>query len=209
MSVNLLLNPNPETVYCNALVYNYLVPPINGLNIIEAVTVTSGNVDNVVFANIPNTYNHLKLKIYGSQVNALVGEVNMTFNGYVDNNYNYCVNFYNNTGVAVPAVGTPNVASGNVSFVTSSAPQGNIILGPLTNGLLVPGYLEVDIPFYVGNTFNKSVFVNGGYCYNNVSNRGTISIGSYTNSVAPISNLTVNIPGNLISGSYVYLYGQL
>lgn len=163
----------------------------------------TGNQDGIPFSSIPQTYNHLRLIIYGTQVYVPAGDykdIQLTFNAS-GSGYNKVV-WYQNGG-AVP------------SFSNSSG-DSYFSLGPLNGATtnvdanyIYGGLIIVDIPFYTNTTFYKNIMVtNGFYNVGSGENRLTYGFNNWASTAAVTSMfIATNVVGNFFKdGTIANLY---
>ena len=170
-----------------------------GSSALLASTVLTATQPNVVFTNIPATFNHLELRAIG-QTTTTVSYWTVQFNGDTAAHYG---------GAGIMCVGgTGNVAGAfdaqNFFGVNASAND----LSGTTAGASYMSRLEVGITDYANTSFYKAVRWTSGYA-NYTANTSTSANYTMTwGGTAAINQITVALGGGSFAiGSAFYLYG--
>lgn len=163
------------------------------MTFIQSATPTSGSV---VFSNIPATFTHLQVRVFGRAQSAGAPSLYIGFNATEFGPTNYDTHILNGTGSAAGST-----ASVNVSVVNSMI---GVFPG---SGATANVYASVvmDILDYANTNKNKVVRYLGGWDGNG---SGFVALGSgQWRQTAAINRVYVEPDGGFASGSRVNLYG--
>lgn len=160
---------------------------------------TSGSAGDseIVFANIPEGYSNLIIKLHGRGTNASTeADIRIQFNNDTGNNYDY------QAAVAYTSIDDFQVANAAYGYLgglaSASAPAGE------------SSQISVDINNYDSDTLNKTVMsLNAHRVGTGTSNYRLITASSYWRSNAPITKIKLFLSaGNFANGTVVTLYGE-
>ena len=164
------------------------------------VLVGAGGQATISFTAIPGTYKHLLLLGQFQSDNAGNDDILLTFNS--DGGVNYS---YSNGGTDYPLGGPSNPFTGGATGQTS------ILLYSATPGIAaaLPGSLRLEIPNYIGTTFNKLLTYQATAALGATGAIRTIFGSGVWLSTAAITriDLVVRVGTEFNQGSYAALYG--
>lgn len=126
-------------------------PAVDEMDLIERVIVGSGGASSITFFNIPQTYQHLQLKIIGrsNRTSATSDYFNLQLNGDTGNNYSFHV--LQGNGSAVGAGGYATQTSIELARIAAFDASANVF-----------GAVIVDLLDYTSTTKNKIIRQFGG-----------------------------------------------
>lgn len=162
-----------------------------------AETVLTSAAASIDFQNIPGTFRHLLLVVYGrgDQAGAFV-DLRLRFNG--DSATNYDHERVEITGTTVVGFETFGGTSGRLGNVPANTAGANLF-GPVT----------VDIPHYANASNNKAAIAHSGYkTGTSTGNMGIEFSTNFWRSNSAITQVTIfGSAGNLVAGTVATLYG--
>lgn len=162
-----------------------------------ARTVLAAPAASIAFANIPQTYENLRLVLMGrSNKAAASGDaVNLRFNGDTGANYNATV------------VETRNVTTTGYNYAaTNQQYLGTFPAATATANR--PGMLEIDIPAYARAVFHKVLMARSEGMTDGSTNRFFERLCALWASAAAITDITVYVSDNFAIGTVATLYGM-
>jgi hypothetical protein len=196
-----LLGANPSIQVSSLLSGSLTTPSAKGSFIpptdFESIaSFTGSNQSEIIFSSIPQTYQHLQVRMITRMSSSSTTDVLMYVNN--DSSANYSMGHYRGS---VPSTTAANFA--NESYLTALQSTGT----GSTTGLF--GVAIIDIFNYANTTKQKSMFSFYGNCHPNTSNGQIRFQGSLWRSTAAITSLKFfdSNAGNFLSGSRISLYG--
>lgn len=163
--------------------------------------ITEGTAASVTFTAIPQTYRDLQLRVRGRLNNAATSaNLAIQFNGDTGTNYSWLSTYTFSINSLVSGIvnNTTNIVAGELVAANSPANTGSA--------------LYIDIPYYNGITFLKSVQARGGIMRANGGGAGGISslsfVGWWLKTTAITSVTVAPSGGNFVDNSVVSLYGS-
>jgi len=168
---------------------------------IQTVTVTSGGSATISFSSIPQTYDHLQLRVLSKTTDTATGEDNTNFYFNSDSNFNnYRGHWLRANG---SSVSTSDLQASGYQVYTGVIPTSG------TGQTSMFGASIIDILDYTNTNKNKVVRTLNG---DNLNNTNFDFIGLYSalwNSTAAVTSITFTVPGgtNYAQYSSFALYG--
>lgn len=156
----------------------------------------SGNVASFDFTNIPATFSHLELRIFGRGTTSFSAGLTsyLRFNDDATANYSHHNLFGNGTSAFSSAGSSTNNMDASQVFADSSA-SANIY------GVVITSILD-----YRNTAKSKTIRTIGGWDGNSISGRVTLASGAWQNTGA-ITKISCLIDGSFVAGSRADLYG--
>lgn len=144
------------------------------------------------FSGIPQTFNHLLLKVMGATTRASNADIcALQINGDAGANYEW-------DGWSVAAAVAPaNDQQAGQTFVRTQFAGG-------LNGAF-PGVAEFEIPAYTLTAFDKAIHMKGGMA-NGANSSLSAGVGTWHNTVA-VNRLTLSNQAQFAIGTAAFLYG--
>jgi hypothetical protein len=165
-------------------------------------TTLSSTTSSITIGGIPNTYEHLQLRIYARSTLAGTSSDNIAFRINGDTGSNYSTHNLYGTGAGAFSAAFAGLSYGYLpSVISSSGNLANTFAGVI-----------VDLLDYASSTKNKTIRALGGFDENANSggsvydNRIQLS-SAFWNSTAPLNSIVFGTSASFASGTTFALYG--
>lgn len=169
-------------------------PAVDEMDLIERVTVGAGGTGGITFSSIPQTYQHLQLRVIGRSTESATRS-SLYIAANADYGSNYAYHHLTGDGSTASASGTANGGIAGAYRALSGATAGASIFGAAV----------VDILDYTSTTKNKTFRMLSG---NDNNGNGEVTFSSSVwRSTATITLLVVSTNFNLAQYSTASLYG--
>jgi hypothetical protein len=167
---------------------------------IQSITIT-GSAAQPYFSNIPQTFTHLQVRIFGRAAGAVTGtRSGVQFNSDGGANYGYGYHYIDTN--ATTAI-TGNGGSTGYPVIYNASLPGT------TTTSQVNGCVIIDIYDYTNTNKYKVVRSYGGYDANTTTGSSSVTSGLWLNTAAinSITMASANTPYTLSVGTRIDLYG--
>lgn len=171
-------------------------PAIDEMDLIERVTVGAGGASSITFSNIPQTYQHLQVRMI-SRANFNFGaglSIYMRMNGVSSSSYAW--HRLGGDGATTFASGTASTTQISMQGTTTDTAFGSSIFGAAV----------IDVLDYAASSKTRVARALAGFDVNGAGGRVNLFSGFY-NSTDAVSSITLFSDGNWMQHTTAALYG--